>query len=766
MEIDIRQKFNEFCHKFINDKIAEEKTLNKKEKKIYKSKYAFIGRKSKLPFFKELVNYPEFTKKFTPEELKHITNHLINKIRGIYKHAQAEKTMLCNIDILSSIELDQFTICITKNTIEANSQWTKRLIKDIKKKFPGTPLAKLILVCSSNVNTLDGNATHCKNINYVIANLTKQNTFRVLFICSNNTRVVDILTLLSSYHGLSTDKRLPIILQYDEAHNVEEGIPSKREIIENILMDPFIERFVPCSASENPIHDNTNPLWQKEYLDKNAFDYTHISAIKSSSTEYSSLHDAIRVTFQDIENHPSYNQYNITAFNVLDFKKMDDYNYNNFRKQHSKVYEEEGCYSEEQIKVIVEEELKRDIERRRQLEFHQFMKGEIVGYNIGLNLLDNFYDISSGSGIQNKIFISNEKNIHILQTPSRVIFTYSLMKHAIEKPYTPILIGLYRGKINLMYKDSKNKTQEKEYADFSENGSEKELNEKIDDILRYLTSLSININVPLIIIGNYKPTGESITFVNYTYGPLRSVILIPGVSSTPETDYQTFCRANYMLTKFLEHNKHFVSPDKIICSYRKNIENALIIEKRNDDRIDELMTNQTAETSAVVLPHIPHNITVENNDNISSPVKIQIEDIEDEHVIKLFGILDKKKRSEEDMKNILDSIAQGLKTNAINIIDKTGKFNAEYFTLKIVRTYRKKTDDEVQAKKDEMGENYKPHEGDWRFSQYEANHNLNMPYLNYPQIKQFECQLYACNDRYSYEGFVNPKQRMWLSYRF
>lgn len=765
MDIEVSQRFNEFCHTFITDKITQEKTLNKKEKQILKSKYAFIGRKSKLPFFKELLKYTEITTKFTEAELKQITIHLINKIRGIYKHAQAEKTMLCNFDILTSIELKRFTICITKNTIEANSQWTKRLIKDLKKKFPGVPLAKLILVCSSSINTLDGNATHCKDINYVIANITKHSTYRVLFICSNNTRVGDILTLLSSYRGLSTDKRLPIILQYDEAHNAEEGIPSKRETIENILMDPFIERFVPCSASENPIHDDTSPLWQKGNLDKNAFDYTHISAIKSTSVEYSSLHDAITVNFEDVETHPDYREYNTTAFNLLDFKKVDEFNYASFRKQHTKAYEEEGCYCDEQIKIIVEEELKRDIERRRQLEFHHFMKGEKAGYNMGLNLLDNFYEILS-SGSQNKIFVPGEKNIHIMQTPSRVIFTYSLMKHAIEKPYTPILLGLFRGKINLMYKDSKNKTQEKEYADFSENGSEKELNEKIDEVLRYLNTLNININVPLIIIGNYKPTGESITFVNFTYGPLRSVILIPGVSSTPETDYQTFCRLNYMLTKFLEHDAQFVAPEKIICSYKKHIKNALIIEKRNDERIDELKTNQTADNTIVILPKPQEKNDTTNNDNIATPVKIQIEDMEDDSILKLFEVLKKKSRSEEDMRHILVFIAEGIKNNSISIIDKTGKFNAERCTLKVVRTYRKKSEIEVHARKEKMGDNYKPHENDWRFSQYEANHNMNTPYLNYPQIEQWECQLYACNDRYVYEGFVNPKQRMWLSYRF
>jgi hypothetical protein len=767
MEHEIAHKFNDLCRLFIKKKTDELKPLNKTEKKIYISKHMFLNRKSKLPFYKELLKYTEITEKFSEEEIKQITIHLINKIRGIYKHAQAEKTMLCNIDIISSIKLNRFCICVTKNTIEANSQWTKRLIKDLTKEFPGRPLKKLILICSSGKpNTLNGNARHCKNVNEVIANLTKCNTFRVLFICSNTTRIGDILEILESYRGLNSDKQLPINIQYDEAHNLEEGIPSKREIIENILMNPFIERFVPCSASENPIHDDTNPLWQKENLDNNAFDYTHISAIKSTSPDYSSLHDAIPINFEEIETHPSYTEYNVTEFKLIDFKKVDDHNYSVFKKQQQQIYDAEG-YSEEDIDIILKSLIKDDINRRRQLEFCHFLQGERKGYNMGLNILDNYFDVP---GTQNKIFIPNIKNIYIIQTPNRVAFTYSLMKHAIERDYKPILIGLYRGKINLMYKDINNITQEIDYAKYSENGSDKELNEKIYETLNYLCTLNININAPIIIMGNYKPTGESITFVNYTYGPLRSVILIPKLASTPESDYQTLCRGNYTLTKFKEHDTAFVAPEKIICSYKQNIVNALIIEKRNDDRIDELKERNETDNSVAFIPILKtsetEGVSENGTENVSIPVKIQIIDPEDDDVLKLFEIFKKDRRSQEDMKQILSLISKGISTSAITFVDKTNKFNFERYNLKVVRTYRKNSETEMQERKDKMGENYKPFENDWRFRQYEANHNQNMPYLNYPKIEQYECQLYGCNDRYIYEEYINPKHRIWLSYRF
>jgi hypothetical protein len=575
--MEIIKKFNDLCRKLINAKIVEERAIvNKTEKKLFKNIHKFLKHKSKLPYYHELLEYEEIKSEFSPEDLEIITLHLINKIHGIFKHAQSEKTKLCNAYIITSIKLNRFTICITKNTLEANEQWTKRAISDLKKAFPNLALKELILVCSSSINTIGNNATHCKNVESVIAKLAQHNTFRVLFICSNETRINDTLTLLSAYSGLSEEKQLKIHIQWDEAHNLEQGIPSKRQLIENIIMNPIVEQLTPCTATPSPLYDDNNPLWVKANLEKNAIDYTNMSKIKSTSPEYSSLGDATPVSFEDIKTYPSYTEYGISEFDLADFNKVDNFNYTPLRKKHENSCREAGDDDETIVKKV-EKLVQLDKDRRRKLEFNSFMKYEMLAYNMALNMLDNFYIDPKTS---TPIFKPNEQNFHIMATPKRNVFTYSLMKYAIGKPYSPILFGLYRGKINVMYKDNANQTMEIEYGAFSENGSTKEFNEKIEEILNYLEkTLKINTEVPIIFMGSYIPTGESITFVNYKYGTLRSVILFQSTSSTPATDYQSLCRLNYMTTKFIEHDEKFTPPPKFICGYKVQIDDALIEEK-------------------------------------------------------------------------------------------------------------------------------------------------------------------------------------------
>ncbi len=765
--MEVIKKFNDLARQFIKSKIAEELTItNKIEKKLFKKQYNFLGCKYKLPHYYELLEYDEINTAFSPEELDDVTRYLISKIHGLYKHAQSEKTLLCNIAIITSIRLKRFTIGITKNTLEANTQWTKRLITELKKEFPNTPLKELILVCSSKINTMGNKATHCKNVDAVIAKLAQHNTFRVLFVCSHDTRIEEILTLLNAYSGLSMEKQLPIHIQWDEAHNVKEGIPSKRPLIENILMFPIVEKLTPCTATASPINDETNPLWQKKNLEKNAINYTNMSKIKSTSPEYSSLIKAIRINFEDIKAHPSYSKYNILEFDLADFKKVDGKNYAKDRKELEKKYRDEGD-DEETIKAKIEEYIRGDINLRRQLECYGFMKGEICQYEMGMNILDNFYEVP---GTTNKLYKSNEQSFSIITTPKRNVFTYSLAKYAIKKPYKPIVIGLYKGKINIMYNDHENKMIEIEYGVFSEKNSEKEFNEKIEACLKYLVNVKkVNINVPFIFMGNYIPTGESITFVHYNYGTIRSVVLFPNVESTPDSEYQVFCRANYTTKKFIERDPNFIPPEKFIFSYKQQIDNALLVEKCNDDRIDELVANQT-ENPTVFAPLIHHRpVDFKTKwENMATPIKIQIEDMEDESIIALFEILKKEKRMEADRKKIMDILKDGLRTKLVSIIDKTGKFDIDRYTLKVVKTYRKKSEVEIQEERDDMGEKYNPqqHVEGYRFREYEANHNQGQPYTSYQKnIDQWECQLYACNDRYVCGDFVNPKQRMWMSYR-
>ena len=122
----------------------------------------------------------------TDSEKKIICEYCISKIIGLFKHAQALKTGFCNSKIINGFsEENTISICITKNTLEANEQWLTRLFKELDNRFPRVKLENKILIISSKKNTLDGHATHCTNLDSAWGYLKKNNNFKIVFICSN-----------------------------------------------------------------------------------------------------------------------------------------------------------------------------------------------------------------------------------------------------------------------------------------------------------------------------------------------------------------------------------------------------------------------------------------------------------------------------------------------------------------------------------------------------------------------------------------------------
>ena len=118
---------------------------------------------------------------------------------------------------------------------------------------------------SNKINKdLKDNATHCKNITDAWILLSKKNEFSVIFVCSNNTRINDIYQLTTLLQNLLPELRKNINIIHDEAHNAKEGIPPFRDTIENIILQPIINIYIPCTASNNSIIVEENPLWKKE----------------------------------------------------------------------------------------------------------------------------------------------------------------------------------------------------------------------------------------------------------------------------------------------------------------------------------------------------------------------------------------------------------------------------------------------------------------------------------------------------------------------
>lgn len=715
----------------------------------YAKKFPFLKSKSKLPSLDEILRWETIQKKFDySTQIEPILNEFISKITGLYKHGQTEKTGLCNLRIVSNVRLGKLTIAISKNTLDAKMQWEERLIKSLKEVFPNISLKGLILIISSKHNDLNGNATHCKTINDAIANFTRGN-FKIIFICSNNTRINDILEFLKSYEGFSVEKRLPIDIQHDEAHNLEDGIPSKRVLIEHIIINPYVESYMPVTASYDTILNEQLCLWKKANIDMYAIDYTKDSQIVSTSPDYSSISDANALSFEVIRNHPLYKDYRIDEFDEDTFDEA----------------EQPGYYS----KMSDVEAIKADKKRRRQLEFCTFMKYEKDAYNLGMNILDNFYRVTykhNDSNIETSIILIGVKNIHIITTPCRVALTISLMKYAISKDYSPICIGLYRSAIHIKYKDQYGQIINKLFSELSDECNSEELNNKIFDILEYIKKKGESIDRPILIMGNYKPTGESITFVNFKYGTIRSDTLLPTCAQTREKHYQGFLRSCYMDTKFRENSpgNRFDHPPKWIIGSQRSINDAVSYEKENDERIFRMKDAPGVELCKAI---VPLSYTEDDISNISVPIKFMILDMDDILVSKLREIFIKERRSKDDKKEILNLLYEMINSGTATYSDPTGKFNFTGFVVEDVRCWKRKTKEEIDERIKNQNSNYKPHEDDWRFSNYDSNHTVKSPYLNDKRhINTNQCEVYAAYDKYEYKGFVNHKSCIWISYRF
>ena len=719
----------------------------------YTTKYKFLKRKYKYPSLSEVLSWTETQEKFVFDtQTKLLLDLFIAKIKAIFKHGQTMKTELCNRRILSNIKNKKLTIAISKNTLSSKEQWEIRLIECLKKEHPHINLKNMILIISSEMNDLDGNATHCKSVDKAIKLITKKNSeFKLVFMCSNNSRIHNIIEILESYPSTG----LPIEIIQDEAHNVEEGIPSKREMIEYIIMHPLVETYIPVSASPGKIFstDKDDYLWQKENLEYNAIDYSEHCNVISSSENYSSISDANLAYFSHYKIHSSYKDYKIYEYDEETFDEalpVDEYS--------------------NKLKWNTQEKIKLDKLRRRQLGYNPFLAGEKEALNIGLNVLDNYYTCTYTEGTETKtgtIILPGEFNLHLITTPLRVAFTITLIKHAIKQSYNPICVGLYRSKIIVWYKNSTNILKKELFGDFEENKG-LEMNNKLHQILDELRKKGEDVNRPFLILGNYKQLGESITFVNYKYGTVRSNTLLPSSTQNKETNYQGFLRLNYMDTKFKQVNPSFVHPPKWMIGDEISINDAISYEQENDDRVRSFQDGTHAE---LVPAERPTEYSSKNSDkDISIPCKLMVTDMEDIHFEEIRKILAKDDRTKADKKKIMNCLRILESRGSLTLSDPTDKFGFNTFTIKEIRTWKEHSEEqrmERANKQYEKGEKNTPFEADYRFREYDAAHRIKSPYINNKsKISVNECDFLAAYDKYTLEDFKYTTNIFWLCYRF
>ncbi len=752
--VKLHDKANEY-YKSVYDKYTEysKESQARQKLKILASQHPYLkklGRlrkdtkKQKIEKLRanlcELLETSDISTEFTIEEKKFLYKYCIEKIRGLYKHAQAYKTGFCNQQIMTGFsEENTISVCFSKNTLEAGDQWLFRLMKELDYRFPQVKLDDKIMIINSKKNILngsilDGNATHCKNYNEAWKLLKKPNNkFKIIFMCSNSTRISDVLELCEDFMNLREGSR-KLRIFHDEAHNTKEGIPAHRAVIENIIIKPNVISYQPITASKNSICDEKNKIWLNENLEKFAVDFTDFDETKSDNPKYSSIQEANQISFEELSDN-GWNDYGVTNVSRDDFINVTD----GYRER---IHQPDSFTEDNFI----------DIDRRRQFEFCQFMKSnrEKEAVNNGINSL-NLNNI-----LDKELFQVGKLNIHIISTPNRKIITYKLAKIAVTMPYKPNVLAIYGNqgdKFHLF-------THEKQTCiSVDKHIGEGEFNEKLHRLFEYMGTIGIDLNRPFIIIGNYTPTGESLSFVNFKYGTIRSVIKL--ISTNSEEDYQAACRGNYMTTKFEKENPDWTKPEKYLIGPSAFINNSLRYEQENDDRIDKLLSSSTDdETDPVVLyPSIPED---EANDRgiRSVPVKIEV-DIDDHRYPRLIEINKQNRRSKNDKRELMKLLEEAVDDPESDFkkIDPTGKFNFSDYELIGFRCYQSTSKP--------------PEKGVWKFQNYQNHHETQTGFINSTTAHPpGTCEILTCADKYllkSETGEVlekNPKTIWWLSYKF
>lgn len=700
---------------------------------------------------------------FTVDEKRIIYEYNIKKLCGIYKHAQALKTGYCNLKIINGFSIPNFiSVCITKNSLEANEQWLERLYKQLDHRYPQIKLNDKIMIISSRKNTLNGNATHCKDMKDAWTLLKRTNNFNIIFVCSNSIRIHDILDMLLDFQNLTLSLQKKIQILHDEAHNPKEGIPPNRDIVENIVLQPNVVCYIPITATNKPLFVEDNPIWQETNLENEALDYSVFDKTTSSDPHYSSCIDSTFIIFEEIKKMTGWKNYGITQIPLHIFEYIHGDEYSKYKKYTTKQLQDELQYEvdlfDEPIVIdifnlsndeLIEKIITINSERRRTLEFCKFMQNdkELEAINNGLNIL-HINEI-----MQAEIIIPGKFEIYIISTPNRRILTAYLAGEASDMPYNPIVLGIYGNE-----GDKYNLYCDGDILEVSEIMDTGEFNCKLDKLFTYLKSNGTNTNRPFIIIGNYVPTGESLTFVNYTYGTVRCNIKL--ISTSAEEDYQESARSNYMDTKFIEKDPNWTHPEKFLIGPSAYIENALSYEAENDARINSFLSKSASDVDdkSVIIPsHIED--TVVTGGIIAIPIKITV-DRDHPETKKLVTIAEKSRRSPEDKAEflaILKSLVED-EESGCEFIDKSGKFDFSKFKLKDFRSYKKK----------ENG----PKLGEWKFMSYKNHHEIKTPFINDKNnIDIHECEVLTCIDTYILKDEAghsekNTKSTWWMGYKY
>lgn len=801
--IEVQEEFKKIKGDSVKLKILKNKYPNL-TRRSKKSKN-YINKKTKKLYFYPLIKewFDILKDEFSEEDQITIYKNVVEKIKGLYKHAQAMKTGICNQRIVHTMKSQEktITICISKNTLEANEQWFRRLLAEIQKRYPTKSLADLVMIVSSK--KVKNNVTHCRTIDNAWSKLSVENEFKVVFCCSNATRINDILDLTTKYKNLVHTLIKNIRIIHDEAHNSKEGIPPNRDVIENILLDTNVLSYCPVTASafvkDKGIADEENPLWNIKNLKKNGINFTEFDKIKSTSKNYSSCTDAIKLNCEELKKSSKWKSIAETRISKElykkvhsdDISKLSKYGVARKKTEIKRFYDQTSSYYKggnykwiEDLdkhkhiydKIIAGGEIKKKIletvlvdlyvNRKRELEFCSFMKQdkEKEAIENGLNYL-NMNKLTNSN-----FYKSKEFGLYIISTPNRKIITRFLAEKALEMKYSkpmkkrikkkirkrmdlnPIVLAIYGNegnKYHLLY-DGNDECVD----DIMVDG---EFNEKLLKLKRHLENNKVNTNRPLMIFGNYNPCGESISFAHTDYGLVHAVLSC--TSQGVYQDYQVGCRGNAV-------NNHFVKkfgtdwkfPEKFLVGTKEFIENVMEGERQNDNQVEDYLACQEDQSDKEIQINLDCKKREEEFENgtVAIPIKVTISH-DCSKFPEILAIMNNQKKTQEQKNDFIKILKEMYddEDEFCDIDDKTGKFDWSKQSLNQFRCYQE----------EHIAKNY-------RFEKYQKNHEMKFPYINNKgKIKPNQCEILTCKDNYKLKKkgdktYKNLKNTWWIGYKY
>ena len=225
-----------------------------------------------------------------------IDTSISNKIRLVVRNQQEGKTFIAIEDVMMKIKQDSLIIILTMNTIKSQMQFFSRLKEKVRNK---------ITVFNSKDLLKDLDEQEEKNVEHIskfekVMDKINKNEIRILFMCSNTTRINQLKTLIETLDN--TDHRKAKIssvhIYQDEAHEYLKP-NNKRGLMTEIVKKDIVKELNLYSATPSKITVRDDPIWGQIYM-VNVLDEYNITQGKYYSIKDCN-HIQITVSDQDLE---------------------------------------------------------------------------------------------------------------------------------------------------------------------------------------------------------------------------------------------------------------------------------------------------------------------------------------------------------------------------------------------------------------------------------------------------------------------------------